>query len=69
MFKKNEMLKTAIITGLVLFATISLLTIVVLPGVTSPAHAFMRTMPRGGGLYAPGDGLSTGQACACDAYY
>jgi hypothetical protein len=69
MFKKNEMFKTAILTGLILFATISLLSIVVLPGVTSPAQAHMRAMSRGGGIAAPGDGLSTGQACACDGYY
>ena len=44
MFKKNEMFKTAIVTGLVLFfATIGLFTIVLAPdGTVSPAQAFRK---------------------------
>ena len=41
MFKNNGMLKTAILTTLVLFATIGLFTIVMAPGgITNSAHAF-----------------------------
>lgn len=42
MFKKDEMLKTAILTGFVLFATIGLFSIMMSPvGIFTPAHAFV----------------------------
>lgn len=67
MFKKNEMFKTAILTGLVLFATIGLFTIVLAPGGTmSPAQALRRTMPTGGGL-SPGAGGQGTTACNGDS--
>jgi hypothetical protein len=69
MFKKNEMFKTAILTGLILFATIGLFTIVLAPGGMNSAQALRRQMPTGGGIAAAGPTLNNNEACACDDYY
>jgi hypothetical protein len=60
MFKKNEMFKTAVLTALVLFATIGMFTIVLAPdGTVSPAQAF-RKQGIGGGISAGGPTLNNG---------
>lgn len=69
MFKKNEMFKTAIVTGLVLFATIGLFTIVLAPdGTVSPAQAF-RKQGIGGGIGVPGPTLNNGDSGVGDSFY
>jgi hypothetical protein len=68
MFKKNEMFKTAILTGLVLFATIGLFTIVMAPG-ANPAQALRRQMPTGGGIGVPGPTLNNGDTGVGDGFY
>lgn len=65
MFKKNEMLKTTILTGLVLFATIGLFTIVLAPDGMSPVKAFRSQSLRGGIIHDGGTVIIYGCTAPC----